>query len=48
MSIFLNELIKLINTVNLRPLTPHIMPCYTHKMAAKTSWRRYGTLSPYL
>jgi len=21
------------NTTNLRPFTPHIMPCYTHKMA---------------
>ena len=21
------------NAVNLRPLTPHIIPCYTHKMA---------------
>ena len=25
------------NTITLRPLTPHIMPCYTHKMAI-VSW----------
>ena len=34
-----NQLIEcyLNNTINLRPLTPHIMPCYTHKMAI-VSW----------
>jgi len=34
MDIFLNQLIQfyLNNTLNLRPLTPHIAPCYTHKM----------------
>ena len=25
------------NTINLRPLTPQIILCYTHKMAAKAS-----------
>jgi len=32
---FINQRIEcyLNNTINLRPLTPHIMPCYTHKMA---------------
>jgi len=35
MDIFLNELVEfcLNNTVNLHPLTPHIMRSYTHKMA---------------
>jgi len=35
MGIFLNQLIifYLNNTLNLRPLTPHVIPCYTHKMA---------------
>jgi len=34
MDIFLNQLILfyLNNTQNLRPLRPHIIPCYTHKM----------------
>ena len=33
--IFINQRIEcnLKNTISLRPLTPHIMPCYTHKMA---------------
>ena len=37
--IFINQRIKrhLNNTINLRPLTPHIIPCYTHKMAI-ISW----------
>ena len=37
--IFINERIEcyLNNTITLRPLTPHIMPCYTHKMAI-VSW----------
>jgi len=37
--IFINQRIEcyLNNTINLRPLTPHIMPCYTHKMAI-VSW----------
>jgi len=32
--VFVNQRIEcyLNNTINLRPLTPHIMPCYTHKM----------------
>jgi len=36
---FLNQLIEfyLNNTINRRPLTPHIMSCYTHKMAI-VSW----------
>jgi len=34
MDIFLNQLIQfyLNDTLNLRPLTSHIIPCYTHKM----------------
>jgi len=34
MDIFLNQLIQfyLNNTLNFRPLTPRIVPCYTHKM----------------
>jgi len=45
MDIFLNQLIQfyLNNALNLRPLIPHIIPCYTHKMAAKTNGHRYGT-----
>jgi len=37
--IFINQRIEcyLNNTINLRPLTPHITPCYTHKMAI-VSW----------
>ena len=37
--ISLNKLIQfyLNNTLNLRPLTPQIIPCYTHKMAI-VSW----------
>ena len=37
--IFINQRIEcyLNNTINLRPLTPHIMPCPTHKMAI-VSW----------
>ena len=37
--IFINQRIEcyLNNTINLRPLTPHIMPWYTHKMAI-VSW----------
>jgi len=33
--IVINQRIELYlnNTVNLRPLTPHVIPCYTHKMA---------------
>ena len=33
--IFINQQIecKFNNTINLRPLTPHTIPCYTHKMA---------------
>jgi len=36
--IFINQPIKyyLNNGINLRPLTPHIMPCYTHTMAIVT------------
>ena len=36
---FFNQLIEfyLNNTINLRPLTPHIMSCYTRKMAI-VSW----------
>jgi len=32
--IFINRRIEfyLNNTITLRPLTPHIMPCYTYKM----------------
>jgi len=32
--LFLNQLVQfyLNNTLNRRPLTPHIIPCYTHKM----------------
>jgi len=39
MDILLNHLLQfyLNNTLNLRPLTPHIMPSYTHKMAI-VSW----------
>jgi len=35
MEIFLNYLIQfyLNKALNPRPLTPHIIPCYTHKMA---------------
>ena len=35
MDIFINQLIEfyLNNTTNLRPLTAHIMPSYTYKMA---------------
>jgi len=34
MDIFLNQLIQFYsnNTLNRRPLTPHIIPCYTYKM----------------
>jgi len=37
--IFINQRIEcyLNNTINLRPLSPHIMPWYTHKMAI-VSW----------
>ena len=40
--IFVNQRIEcyLNSTINLRPLTPHVMPCYTHKMASKASWHR--------
>jgi len=36
---FINQLIEfyLNNAINLRPFTPHIMPCYTHKMEV-VSW----------
>ena len=36
---FINQRIEcyLNNTINRRPLTPHFMPCYTHKMAI-ISW----------
>ena len=36
--IFINRRIELYlsNTINLRPLTLHIMPCYTHKTAVVT------------
>jgi len=36
---FINRRVELYlnNKMNLRPLTPHIMPCYTHKMAI-VSW----------
>ena len=35
MDVFLNQLslFYLTNTLNLRPLTPHFIACYTHKMA---------------
>jgi len=38
--ILINQRIEcyLNNTITLRSLTPHIMPCYTHKMAI-VSWR---------
>jgi len=38
-NVFINQRIEcyLNNTITLRPLTPHIMPCYTHKMAI-VSW----------
>ena len=41
--IFVNERIEfcLNSTINLRPLTPHIMPCYTHKMAVVYRDHRY-------
>jgi len=32
------------NTINLRPLIPRIMPCYTHKMAI-VSWPRFCDLT---
>ena len=37
--IFINQRtgFSLNNAINLRPLTPHIVPCYTHKMAS-VSW----------
>jgi len=37
--IFLNQRIEcyLNNRINIRPLAPHVMPCYTHKMAI-LSW----------
>jgi len=37
--IFINQRIEcyLNDTINLRPLTPHISPCYTHKIAI-VSW----------
>jgi len=37
--IFINQRIECYsnNTINLRPVTPRIMPCYTHKMAI-VSW----------
>jgi len=37
--IFINQRIEcyLNNTINVRPLTPHVMPCYTHKVAI-VSW----------
>jgi len=37
--IFINQRIKcyLNSTINVRPLTPNIMPCYTHKMTI-VSW----------
>ena len=45
---YINQQIEyyLNNTINLSPLTPHIMPCYTHKMAI-VSWHRfYDVTSP--
>ena len=35
MDVSLNQLIQfyLTNTLNLRPLTPQVIPCYTHKKA---------------
>ena len=51
MEIFWNQLIqfRLNNTLNLRPLSPHIIPCYTHKMATaswpQTTWRHF---TPYM
>ena len=37
--IFINQRIELYlnSTINVRPLTPHIMPCYTHRVAV-VSW----------
>ena len=48
--IFINQRIEcyLNNTITLRPLTPHIMPCYTHKMAI-VSWPQFcDVISPYV
>jgi len=48
--IFVNQRIEcyLNNTITLRPLTPHIMPCYTHKMAI-VSWPQFcDVISPYV
>jgi len=50
--VFINQRIEccLNNTINLRPLTPHIMPCYS----LPTKWRSYrghrfcDVTSPYV
>ena len=41
--IFVNQKVDFYfnNMINLRPLTPHIRPCYTHKMARSYHGHRY-------
>jgi len=41
--IFVNQKVDFYfnNMINLRPLTPHIRPCYTHKMARSYDGHRY-------
>jgi len=34
--------------MNIRPLTPHIMPCYTHKMATYRGHRFCDVTSPHV
>ena len=34
------------NRINIRPLTPHVMPCYTHKMAVVRGHRYCDVTSP--
>ena len=49
MDIFLNQLIEIYsnNTLNLRSLTPHIIPCHTHKMViVDRDHRSRGVISP--
>jgi len=48
--IFINQRIEcyLNNTIILRPLTPHIMPCYTHKCRTYRGRRFCDVISPYV
>ena len=48
--ILINQRIEfyLNNTINIRPLTPHIMPFYAHKMASYSRHWYCDVTSPYV